>query len=86
MAERLRVVKGGFTYPIGASLARVREAGGISKLASHEREALQLKRVEAGDWCDDMPEESIALRLERGEIERVTAPASRAKAAKDGGE
>lgn len=76
MAERLRVVGGraSFTYPVGASLDRIRQAGGRSKLTDAERAGLTTRTVYPGDWCDDMPSESAAVYLERGWIERVTVP------------
>ena len=77
MSDRLRVVKREFTYPVPASLEVVRVAGGMSKLTPEERKSVQVKIVKPGDYCDDMPTESIALRLERGEIERVPDGAPR---------
>ena len=71
MPERLRVVTRGFTYPADSeSLAIVRAAGGISKLSAEERARVRLKHVEVGDDCSDMPAESVAVRLARGEIAR----------------
>lgn len=62
-----------FAYPAdAASLAKIRAAGGLSKLSADEQKAIRWKEVSPGEYCDDMPAESVALRLERGEIARVT--------------
>lgn len=74
MAEHLKAKTRGFTYPIGESLAMVREAGGLSRLTPEQRGSLTLKRVEIGECCDDMPAESAAIFLSRGEIETYDEP------------
>ena len=77
MADRLRVNgvgRSGFTYPVGADVALVRAAGGLSNLSTEDQAAVagRMKSVNVGDFCDDMPEESAALCLSRGWIERVS--------------
>lgn len=65
---KLVAVSRGFAYPVGEGLALVRKAGGLSKLSEAERKRVKFKTVAIGDDCSDMPSESVALRLERGEI------------------
>ena len=65
---RYVAVTRGFRYPVGASLDRVREAGGVSKLPDDEKKALAWKEVGIGDDCSDMPVESLALYLQRGDV------------------
>lgn len=82
MPSRLRAVKG-LLYPDAKSLDTVLKAGGLSKLSDEQRESVVLKRVEAGAWCDDVPEESRAGLLKRGHIEVVeTSPAKKKAATK----
>src|SRR5262245_43370424 len=72
MSLRLRVVSRGFQYPADAeSLRLVRGAGGLSKMTPEDRALVRMKTVGVGDFCDDMPEESQLIYLERGNIERV---------------
>lgn len=71
MTTRLRANRE-FTYPDAASLPIVRAAGGLSKLSPEQAAAVTFVRVKVGGWCDDMPEESQALRISRGEVEVVT--------------
>lgn len=72
MADRMRA-KRGFLYPVGAeSLQMVIDAGGLSKLTPAQLATVAFKAVSPGDWCDDMPEGSLALYLARGEVERVS--------------
>lgn len=71
MKDRLRA-KRGLSYPADAeSLRLVREAGGFSKLSKEARARVRVKHVNPGGDCSDMPEESVPLRLARGEVERV---------------
>jgi hypothetical protein len=73
MATRLRVVRRGFNYPADAeSLALVRAGGGASKLTPEQRARVRWRQVGIGDFCDDMPPESAAIYLSRGDIEVVT--------------
>lgn len=65
---RLRA-KNGISYPVGDALALVRQHGGLTKVPKGAK--VPYKRVEAGGFCDDLPEESIALLLQRGDIEIV---------------
>ena len=81
MATRLRVVRRGFTYPADAeSLALVRKVG-ASKLTPAQLAGVRWRQVGIGDFCDDMPPESAAVYLSRGDLEVVTvddpAPATR---------
>ena len=70
--QGLRVKTRAMTYPAdAASLQAVRDAGGVSKLTDAERARLKFKTVPVGGRCDDMPPESVARYLERGEIEAV---------------
>lgn len=79
MADRLIVQTRTFVYPAdAASLAKIRAAGGLSKLSADEQKAVRWKQVGPGEYCDDMPAESVALRLARGEIARVTVDESEA--------
>lgn len=73
MANRFVVVRRGFRYPVGASVAAVVKAGGVSKMTEAQRASLTFKVVGVGDRCDDMPAASAAVYLERGDIARVTA-------------
>lgn len=70
--SRLRALVG-LTYPVGASVKMVREAGGIRNLSPEQRDKLRMKRVEPGDWCDDLPPNDVKAFLEgnRPKIERV---------------
>jgi hypothetical protein len=72
--ERLRAKTRGFTYPANAeSLAIVRASHGASKASREQLAKVKWKTVEKGEWCDDMPPESAAIYLERGDIEKVLA-------------
>ncbi|MEE9359076.1 MAG: hypothetical protein V3U85_01195 [Hyphomicrobium sp.] len=70
MADRLRTRRG-MDYPDAASLEVVRAAGGLQKMTPAARAELTMIRVEAGDWCDDLPEEARARYLARGDVEIV---------------
>jgi hypothetical protein len=70
MAERLRAVKG-MVYPDPKSLELVRGAGGLSKLTPDQRKKVRLRRVKAGDWCDDVPPESLEHLIKKGGVVRV---------------
>ena len=66
---RLRA-KNGFSYPADAeSLATIRQHGGLRRLPAGV--TVRYKTVKPGEWCDDMPAESAAIYLERGEVEQV---------------
>jgi hypothetical protein len=70
----------GFAYPADAeSLRLVREAGGLSKLTKSQRGKAKYKRVEPGEDCSDMPAESVAVYLSRGEVTRVDTPTRKRK-------
>ena len=86
MANRLRA-KQGLTYPAPASQALVEKAGGLSKLTPTERAKVKLRRVEAGEWCDDLPEPSKAHLIEQNLVEVVEAeiPAPTRRRTKRGG-
>lgn len=87
--------RAGYEYPVGADAVRVAEVGGLSQLPEDELRAIvgywdedrkvrvpsRLKRVEPGDWCDDMPPSTVAIYLERGWIERVPVVDSAPRAA-----
>lgn len=80
MGETYTAVNG-FAYPADAeSLRLVREVGGFSKLTDEQRAAVRYKRVAPGEDCSDMPAESLAVYLERGEVVRVTPPKRTKKA------
>ena len=71
MTTRLRARRG-FAYPATSEgLRLVREAGGLSKMTPAERARVRYRTVQPGGWCDDMPEESVALYVARGEVELV---------------
>lgn len=72
---RYRVTTDGLSYPVGDSLARVRAAGGLSRMTDDERAALTIKRAERGTVVDDVPETSVSWLLEQGLIEAVESPA-----------
>ncbi|HXH05855.1 MAG TPA: hypothetical protein VNI83_04620 [Vicinamibacterales bacterium] len=74
---RYRVCREGLSYPIGASLARVRMAGGRSRLAPAEAATLELRRPAVGDIVDDVPEESIGWLVAEGYLEPVAPPRGR---------
>lgn len=81
MAETYTAVNG-FAYPADAeSLRIVREAGGFSQLSDEQKAAVRYKRVSPGEDCSDMPVESLAMYLERGEVVRVALAPKRAKKA-----
>lgn len=66
------IAKRGFFYPADPESVRlVREAGGLSKLTQAQRAEVRMKSVAIGEDCSDMPSESLALRLSRGEVERI---------------
>jgi len=71
VGKRLVVVSRGFAYPTGDGLALVRKAGGLSKLSPADRARVRFKSVGVGGDCSDMPAESAALYLERGDIALV---------------
>lgn len=72
--SRLRVVARTLAYPaLESDRARIRAAGGFSKLPADVRASIRFKEVHPGDYCDDMPPESIPDRLARGDIARVSA-------------
>ena len=63
------------TYPDAASLPAVRAAGGLKALAAADPAAFtrvqaSLRHVQAGETCDDVPEESVAWMLAQGLLER----------------
>ena len=70
---RLRVVKRALYYPCADDLQMVRDAGGTKGLTEEQRRAVRSRerKVEPGDWCDDLPEESVASRVARGDVEVV---------------
>ena len=74
MAERLRAKTRGFAYPVGADLDVVRAAGGMRNLTPAQLEEIlpRIRLVAIGEWCDDMPADSAALYLSRGQIEIVS--------------
>ena len=71
MADKFVAVTRGFAYPCGVDLARVRAAGGFSNLPDDQRATIRFKTVRPGEDCSDMPAESLAHYLERGDIARV---------------
>ena len=81
---RYVAVTRGFRYPVGASLDRVREAGGVSKLTDAEKKALVWKEVSIGDDCSDMPAESLAHYLQRGDVAVLAAEPEKVVKAKKG--
>lgn len=79
MADRLRALKG-LSYPATAeALALVRAAGGLRNVSPDVRADLPMKDVAAGDWCDDVPEESRETLLASGDIELVPEADAAAK-------
>ena len=68
---RLRAVIG-LSYPVGESLKRVMEVGGLRNLTPEESASLTMRRVIPGGWCDDIPMEPRAAFLRAGKIEEVT--------------
>jgi len=74
MTTKLVVVSGSYRYPVGASLAAVLKAGGLSQMSTDARAALVLREVGPGDDCSDMPASSAAVYLGRGDIARVPLP------------
>lgn len=73
MADKFVAVTRGFAYPVGAALALVRKAGGFSKLPDDVRASIRFKTVRPGEDCSDMPAESLAHYLTRGDVARVEA-------------
>lgn len=72
MTDRLLVTTRALTYPADAeSLRLVREAGGFSKLPADVQRTIRWRRVEPGQYCDDLPRESLADRLARGDVRIV---------------
>ncbi len=71
MAEKYVAVTRGFAYPVGADLVLVRKAGGFSKLPADARATVRFKTVRPGQDCSDMPAESLAHYLSRGDVARV---------------
>lgn len=70
MVTRL-IARRGLFYPDVESLPVVRAAGGLSRLADDDRARLTFRRVEPGEACDDVPEESRPHLLERGDIQAI---------------
>ena len=81
MSKRLRALNG-MTYPIGSSLELVRKAGGISKLTDDQRASLKVRRVQSGEWCDDLPAESVDGLVASRDVEVVEV--KERKEARDG--
>lgn len=73
MADKFVAVSRGFAYPVGADLALVRQAGGFSRLPEDQRARVRFKTVRPGEDCSDMPSESLARYLTRGDVARVEA-------------
>lgn len=71
MADTLVAVTRGFQYPVGADVAAIERAGGLSKMSPAERATLRLKTVAKGGDCSDMPAKAAAHYLSRGDIARV---------------
>lgn len=71
VADRYVVVSRGFRYPVGDGDARIKRAGGLSKMAADQLASIRFKDVGIGDDCSDMPAAALALYLERGNIARV---------------
>jgi hypothetical protein len=69
-------VRQALRYPTGAGLARVRAAGGLSRLTPEERASLPMVVKEPGDVASDVPEESAGWLLEQGLIEVLDAQAT----------
>jgi hypothetical protein len=84
--ERFRAKTRGFLYPVGEDLARVLRVGGVSQLTDEERNAMgpRLRRVEIGEFCDDMPAAALARYLELGDVERVCVESAAAFSAVEG--
>ncbi len=74
MAKRLRA-RTYIVYPDADSRAVVLEAGGLSKLTPEARAGVTMREVNAGDFCDDLPESKVQEFLERGFIEEVSGVA-----------
>lgn len=72
MAKRLVAVTRGFAYPVGDYLARVREAGGLSRLTADQARVMRFKVVPVGGDCSDMPADAAARYLSRGDIAVVS--------------
>ena len=67
--RRLRALTG-MNYPIGDCVALVYRKG-LRNLTPKELEGCTFRRVEAGEFCDDLPEQPRKAWLERGRIEWV---------------
>ena len=72
MAKRLRALNG-INYPDAESHEINLRAGGASKLTDEQRAKMKktMTRREAGEWCDDMPENMRARYLTSGDVEEV---------------
>lgn len=61
----------GFAYPVGAALEVVRKAGGFSRLSPAQQKSVRFKTVPRGGDVSDMPAESLARYLSRGDVAMV---------------
>ena len=68
---RYRVLSDGLSWPVGASLAKVKDAGGLSRMTEDERAGLEFNTPTVGAVVDEVPESSVVWLLEQGHIEFV---------------
>ena len=70
-AKRRLRARTGMDYPVGECVALV-YGKGKRNLTPEELESCTFKRVEAGDFCDDLPKQPREAWLRRGRIEWVS--------------
>ena len=69
----------GMNFPDADGLAALKKAGGVSKLADEESEALMEIRVEAGGLCEGLPKSAQKWLLKDGYIAAEDASAADAE-------
>ena len=68
---RYRVLSDGVSWPVGASLTKVKDAGGLSRMTEEERAGLDFNTPALGAVVDDVPESSAVWLVEQGHLELV---------------
>lgn len=59
-------------YPAASSLARVRKAGGLSRLSAEDRAEVVMVERQAGVIVSDVPAESVRWLIDQGYLAQMT--------------
>ncbi len=84
--QKLRVTnrRGAITYPIDPKAVQaIAKAGGLSRMGAKQRAGIELRTVEAGGDCSDMPKKLQQVQIQSGNVEIVT-PRFKAKSQRGG--